>query len=273
MEADEMTAAGKRLSNTNSILATEIRVACKSILVSDLFQNSPRMCRLLKFLVDKALEDAIRDTSEYAIGIGVFDRNPSLYNTGDDPIVRVQIGRLRTKLRNYYASSECRDDIEVMVPLGSYMPTFKRRHPPITHHRAACIAIYPFRFFPSNREKEYFVNGLYDELMHRLYKTFGSNIVAISPTKVDHDLKRSNLRNAELQTALHCLEGSIHIDEERCRTSVRLINVSTACIVWSEQFNRNISLNISQQAELASSICNALEKILSNDTGISTIYL
>lgn len=57
------------------------------------------MSRLLAYLVERAITDCARDTSEYAIGIGVFDRDPLHYSPGEDPVVRVQVGRLRTKLK------------------------------------------------------------------------------------------------------------------------------------------------------------------------------
>ncbi len=60
----------------------DIRSAGDILLSSDIFKHSPRMSRLLTYLVEQAIRESVRDTSEYAIGIGVFDRNPVSYSTG-----------------------------------------------------------------------------------------------------------------------------------------------------------------------------------------------
>jgi hypothetical protein len=56
------------------------------------------MARLLIFLVNKTMTGAERETSEYAIGIEVFDKDPATYSTYEGSVVRVQIKRLRCKL-------------------------------------------------------------------------------------------------------------------------------------------------------------------------------
>lgn len=255
----------KKMEMDTAIPASEIRVACAAVLASEMFLNSPRMSRLLSFLVDRAILEAVRDTSEYAIGIEVFDRNPALYSTGEDPIVRVQVGRLRAKLKNYYASAGANAEIEIVVPLGSYMPVFRRK--PIAtielKHKSA-FAIYPFKCLSRHEDGECFAHGLYDEITHRLYQTLGRIIVVNSPSTADsRDCERRTVVDARAENAGHRLEGSVQVDAERIRASVRLIDVSTGCVAWSEQFSRNASPAIAHQEELASSICSALLNFLS----------
>jgi hypothetical protein len=60
-----------------SIPVTEIQTSLALMLASSMFVKAPRMCRLLRFLVDKAISGTIRDTSEYIIGIEVFDQELS----------------------------------------------------------------------------------------------------------------------------------------------------------------------------------------------------
>jgi hypothetical protein len=51
-----------------------------------------------------------------------------------DSMVRVQAGRLRTKLAEYYASEGARDTIGVELPKGSYLLTFHSRTPNLPNH-------------------------------------------------------------------------------------------------------------------------------------------
>jgi hypothetical protein len=93
----------KTLCN-DAVTTAEAQTALQLVLASSLFNNAPRRSCLLKFLVEKALSGAVWNTKEYIIGIEVFDRDPSTYCTNDDPIVRVQVGRLRETLKIYYAT-------------------------------------------------------------------------------------------------------------------------------------------------------------------------
>ena len=49
---------------------SEIQFARDTLLSSEMFKHSPRMSRLLDYLVEQAILESVRDTSEYAIGIG-----------------------------------------------------------------------------------------------------------------------------------------------------------------------------------------------------------
>jgi TolB-like protein len=243
------------------IPVTEVHAACELILASNLFTNAPRMRRLLRFLVDKAIIGTAQDTSEYAIGIEVFDRNATVYNTNEDPIVRVQVGRLRRKLKAYYAIHGTDTDIEILISIGGYLPVIRRMGGVNNDFmKIPMFAIHPFKCISHTGDGEPFTQGLHDELVHQLFKVFGKIIVARSffmPGGADKE--RRAYKNITRAGVNHRLEGSIQIDSERIRASVRLIDASAGCIAWSEQFNRKASLAISLQEELATSICDALK--------------
>ena len=45
-----------------------------------------------------------------------------------DPVVRVEAGRLRDKLREYYGTDGEGDSIRIDLPKGTYTPRIKFRH-------------------------------------------------------------------------------------------------------------------------------------------------
>lgn len=120
-----MTGTHTQYVGKDHIELNDVRLAKDTLLSSELFKHSPRMSRLLDYLIEKAILQSARDTSEYAIGISVFDRTPCSYSTGEDPVVRVQVGRLRAKLKTYYTTDGRNARIKVVIPLGSYMPDFQ----------------------------------------------------------------------------------------------------------------------------------------------------
>ncbi|MGZ4954891.1 MAG: hypothetical protein ACXV8Q_07240 [Methylobacter sp.] len=254
----------KKGADDAAIPAAEIQAALETILASRVFINAPRMCRLLSFLVEKAISGAVRDTSEYAIGIEVFDHDPSAYSTSEDPVVRVQVGRLRKKLKVYYAILGAGSSIEISIPIGSYMPVIQRKSVlDIAPKQSGVLAIHPFKCISHHQDAVNFTQGLNEELMHQLFKAFGKIIVAHSFLTAG-DNESGALKNASNAGADHLLEGSIKIDTERIRASIRVVDISAGCITWSEQFDRSIFFAIKHQEELASSICDALKHFLNH---------
>ena len=94
------------------------------ILANSAFSHSGRISRFLRFTVEETLEGRGEEINEYKIGLEVFDRNES-YDPRIDPIVRVEAGRLRSKLREFYSTDGVNDRILIKIQKGSYVPVFE----------------------------------------------------------------------------------------------------------------------------------------------------
>src|SRR5215510_7133587 len=81
--------------------AEAVQAELEKIVASQTFANSERMTRFLRFTVEQTLQGRGDQIKEYLLGLEVFDRNQS-YDPRIDPIVRVEAGRLRSKLSEYY---------------------------------------------------------------------------------------------------------------------------------------------------------------------------
>lgn len=256
-----MTALKKETHDTAAIPETEIRAVLEQMLASNLFNNSPRMIRLLRFLVEKAITGTARDTNEHVIGIEVFDRDSS-YSPCEDPIVRVQIGRLRKKLEVHYASPDVGSDIEISIPIGSYMPIIRRINvADKASKQGSMLAIHSFKCISQHAEGASFTQGLEEEIKHRLFKGFGKTIIPLSflmPGNAGNET--GGVKQLSGVNVNHLLEGSVQVDTNRIRASIRLVDVSAGCIAWSEQFDSNNAFTIAHQEELALSICCALKR-------------
>jgi hypothetical protein len=98
------------------------------ILQSDSFQHSETPRRLLSYLADRSLSDDADQLKEYTIGIDLFGKGKD-YDTRMDAGVRIQVGRLRQKLTEYYASQGINDEIVIALPKGHFKLSIKRRIP------------------------------------------------------------------------------------------------------------------------------------------------
>jgi len=93
---------------------------------SEVLHSSESLCRLLRYLARHSLDHPGVSLKEYQIATEVFGR-PLDFDPQSDSAIRVQAGRLRAKLIEYYASEGAADPILVELPKGSYVLQFHRR--------------------------------------------------------------------------------------------------------------------------------------------------
>ena len=93
------------------------------LLQSRTLQHSESLKAFLRFVVEKTVAEQEIQLKEYTIATEVFGRN-SDYDPRIDSVVRVQAGRLRTKLQEYYATEGKSDQIVIDLPKGHYHPVF-----------------------------------------------------------------------------------------------------------------------------------------------------
>jgi serine/threonine-protein kinase len=103
-----------------------VQAELERVLASKTFNKSPRLSRFLKFTVEQTIQGNKDRMKEYLLGVDVFDRGRS-YDPQTDPIVRVQAGRLRTKLQQYYESEGAQSPLVFELPKGGYIPSFRTK--------------------------------------------------------------------------------------------------------------------------------------------------
>jgi hypothetical protein len=89
-------------------------------------RSSESLCRLLQYLAKQSLYQPHAPLKEYQIATEVYGR-PADFDPQTDSTIRVQAGRLRLKLAEYYATEGAADPIVVRIPKGSYHLTFEMR--------------------------------------------------------------------------------------------------------------------------------------------------
>jgi adenylate cyclase len=103
----------------------DIRVQLERILSSPEFQVPARGRAFLRYVVEETLSGRADRIKGYNIAIEVFDRNEGF--TQDDPVVRIEAGRLRRALERYYLVSGQLNPIRIEIPKGGYVPIFTSR--------------------------------------------------------------------------------------------------------------------------------------------------
>lgn len=212
----------------------------QEVLGSPWFAKAPRMRALLSFLIISKLNGREGTINEYAIGIEVFRRDARDFDTAVDPIVRVQMGRLRARLAHYNAACANAGGQKIDIPPGSYLPLLT----PCARSPAggsAAIQLAPMRKLDCCAEAGQFAEGLEEELAVQMYRRFGGP--SLGPLQ-------------------YRLETSIRIEAERVRASSKLVDIRADRPVWMHQCDREGELLIALQEALANTICNDLQGYL-----------
>lgn len=96
------------------------------IIKSHSLRGSESLCKLLQYLAKQSLDHPDAPLKEYQIATEVYGRHAD-FDPQSDSTIRVQAGRLRLKLAEYYASEGANDQIVVRIPKGSYHLVFEAR--------------------------------------------------------------------------------------------------------------------------------------------------
>jgi len=115
---------------------SEIRAALDEVLAWPGIARSTNLGDVLRYVVEKALAGDEASIKAYSIAVDVLGR-PSTFDPQTDPIVRVQARRLRTALEQFYASGASRSAVEIHLPLGRYVPEFRRAERPVAAEEVA----------------------------------------------------------------------------------------------------------------------------------------
>jgi hypothetical protein len=110
----------------NEITPDEVYAELQAILRSPAFQRSEKLQAFLKFICETTLQGSGGEINEYLIGSKVFRRGDR-YNPSEDSIVRRHAHAMRQKLQEYYAAEGATHPIRIEMPVGRYVPMFRRR--------------------------------------------------------------------------------------------------------------------------------------------------
>lgn len=238
------------------------------------FARRPVLRHFLAFVVEKVLAGQAHEVKEYTVAIEVFGRKEN-FDASKDSIVRIQAGRLRRALERYYASCSLHDPVKIVIPKGSYVPTFHElsgsgldkgnfwsewggARP--AESFGPTVAVLPLVNMTNDAGQEYFADGLTEELTHELARFQGLSVVASYSTMQLKNERAGAREMAQRLGVRFLLEGGVRRDVSLIKISVRLIDTATEQQVWSEQYRRELNTEsiISLQEEIAGKVAGKI---------------
>lgn len=105
--------------------AGEAREQVRRILASETLRHADSLKRLFAYLAEKSLAGEAAALKEYVVGVDVFGK-PQDYDPQKDASVRIQTGKLRQKLEEYYFKEGACDPVRIEFPKGHFELHFRR---------------------------------------------------------------------------------------------------------------------------------------------------
>jgi hypothetical protein len=90
----------------------------------ELLGRSTRPARLLEYLGSKYFSQQETQLTEFDIAREVFGRSLQDFDPAEDAVVRVEVHRLRKKLRDIYEKDSRTEGVQIGLPAGAYVPNF-----------------------------------------------------------------------------------------------------------------------------------------------------
>jgi TolB-like protein len=269
-----------------------VHAALDRVLASPGFVNAARLSRFLRFAAEKSLAGAGAELKEYLLGVEVFDRGTD-FDPRLDPIVRVEAGRLRGKLQEYYEGGGQSDPVRIVFRKGTYAPTFEAATPvPVMSVRSpqlkwataavvvigvvaaalllirtqtsagaevVTIAAIPF----SDSGNAEFADGLTEAVSMELSRNPGIRVVAWPVvaeyrTRMGHPAEIPPGRIAKDLGVEAVLEVVVRQDQDRRRIGALLINPERGWKEWAGEYERGTGDSFAVQRELARAIAEEI---------------
>jgi TolB-like protein/tetratricopeptide (TPR) repeat protein len=244
-----------------------IRKQLGRILHSVPFQHSQRRQRFLEFIVNETL--AGRSVKGYDVALGVFGR-PETFDPAVDPVVRVEAGRLREKLREYYGADGQGDPIRIDLPKGTYTPQIEFRHEDGALARVEArstepaastvpsVAVLPFDDLSAGQNLGYLADGVAEDIITALSR-FPDSAVVARTSSFTYKAKAVDIRQVGKELGVgYAIEGSVRKDGNKLRIVAQLIDTWNGEHVWAERFDKSGMDPWALQDEVTAMIVSAM---------------
>jgi adenylate cyclase len=270
----------------------EVGSALAKVLSSLPFVQAARQQQLLRYLVQQTLAGRGNLLKGYTIGVEVFGRDAS-FDPRIDAIVRVEVSRLRSKLREYYQGEGRSEPVRFDLPKGSYAVCFSFGAPegsPVRAENAAppsaaaggaearpaeaqpsasvsipvpvdmpSLAVLPFSNVSSDPEQEYFADGVTEDLITALSKLSGLFVISRHSVFAYKGVAKDARDIARELGVRYLLEGSVRRAGRRVRITAQLVEAATGADVWADSYDRDLEDIFAVQDDVTRRIVERLQ--------------
>jgi TolB-like protein/class 3 adenylate cyclase/Flp pilus assembly protein TadD len=133
---------------------------------------------------------------------------------------------------------------------------------PTASHEKKSVAVLPFVNMSSDKENEYFSDGITEDLITALSKVSGLHVAARTSSFAFKGKNEDIQQIGELLHVGAVLEGSVAKAGNQVRITAQLINVEDGYHLWSERYDRELKDVFAIRSEVAQTVADALQVTL-----------
>jgi TolB-like protein len=255
----------------SGISSADVDQQTGKILLSEPFAGATRSRSFLRFIVSKLLEGQANQIKEYTIAVEVFGMHES-FDSRCSPIVRVEAGRLRKKLRSYIEKHGSNDLMIIDLPKGSYVPVIRTvadvktpqggLEPAIANREV--LRVLPFVVLDDDKSAGIFSQQLTESLIKQLGQI--PDLAVRSGTDLFHPgQKAGETSPVEDRSRTNILlEGAIRRIKLELQVKVILVDLSGVNDQPAIAFDGTVKNHVTSQYRIVSSVVAAAKKLLSD---------
>jgi adenylate cyclase len=254
-----------------------VREQLRRVLASEGFGQSRRMAELLRFVVSETLAGRADRLKEYLIASEVFGRDES-FDPRTNAVVRVEVSRLRHRLREYFLGPGRDDPIHIDLPAGTYVPQFRtatggaellavgafigapQRDAWLRSCERPSIAVLPFQFLGHDQRRRFIADGVAEELIAALSRVHWLQVIARSSILVCTDTAAKVKRVGRETRVRYLLGGSVRLAGSHLRVFAELVDATTGNVLWAHRYPRELGDVLDREEEVAQTIAVAVER-------------
>jgi TolB-like protein/Flp pilus assembly protein TadD len=156
-------------------------------------------------------------------------------------------------------------------------PAGEASAPPSAAQRSAptpagiSLAVLPFVNLSSDKEQEFFSDGMTEEITSALAKISGLNVVARTSAFQFKGANKDMRAIGQALGASHLIEGSVRKDGNQIRITAQLIKADDGTHLWTESYDRELKGVFAIQEEIATAIAASLRVPLGLKEGQSLV--
>ena len=115
-------------STTHEVTPDAAREELEHLLDDPRFRVTTRQREILRYLAERRFAGCEESVKAYSIALDVLGR-PSGFDAANDPIVRIEISRLRAGLHAFYEAFGSDHAVSIHIPKGTYLACFSQMLP------------------------------------------------------------------------------------------------------------------------------------------------
>jgi adenylate cyclase len=273
---DEIKTAAKppEVDPRSGLSHVAIREQLDRILTHREFHATDKMRDFLRFVVEEKLAGRASRLKGYTIATRVFARGDD-FDASEDPVVRIQAGRLRRALERYYLVAGGRDPIFIDIPKGRYIPYFSAQNAAPERRRSRSsmdarkppgsptgpsVAVLPLVNLSDDPEQHFFTVGLVEDLATELSRFQDIVVISCHQESTAGVLSTNPVELGRIIGARFILQGTVRRDPQTVKVAMQLIDTATGKQVWADAYSHPVDASrlIETQERIAQSVVAAI---------------